>query len=85
VLRDLTAGKKTVSNQHLKMSLSIHALFCEKYGSGHGRQGRSKHSGSFSFPMVATGILWLLVAFQAKMRVMRSFAFIAFVPHACRR
>jgi len=34
VVPALIAGKKTVSNQDLKMSLSIHALFCESTGAG---------------------------------------------------
>lgn len=42
-VRARTAKRKTVSNQDLKILLSIHALFWEKHGSGHGARGLLKH------------------------------------------
>jgi len=67
------------------MLLSFHALFCEKYESGHGRRGGLKHTASFALPRMTTGILSLPVALQVKTRVMRPFAVIALIPRACRR
>jgi len=69
VVRAHPVGRKTFSNQDLKMSSSIHPIFWEKHASGHGLQGAFKHSGCLAFSMMAAGILWLSVELKANTRL----------------